>query len=72
MAEKKAQEICDKIQISFSNGMQDVMVSCSVGIAYAPECGTNFQTLYQNADTAQYEAKKSGKNRYVIYDSKRL
>jgi len=72
LAEKKAQEICDKIRISFSNGLKDVTVSCSVGIAYAPEYGTNFQTLYQNADAAQYEAKKSGKNKYVIYDRKRL
>lgn len=42
-------------------------VSASIGIAIYPNDGENFETLQQNADTAMYKAKESGKNTYVFY-----
>lgn len=42
-------------------------VSCSMGIVRIPEDGHEFQTLYYKADQALYEAKRSGKARYVVY-----
>jgi diguanylate cyclase (GGDEF)-like protein len=42
--------------------------SCSVGVAIAPRHGNSYQQLFKNADKAQYTAKKSGKNKYVIYE----
>lgn len=42
--------------------------SCSVGIALYPADGDNIESLIKAADTALYEAKKHGKNRYAFYD----
>lgn len=39
----------------------------SIGVACAPQNGNSFEALFKNADTAMYEAKSSGKNRYVFY-----
>ncbi|MGE4549059.1 MAG: diguanylate cyclase [Intestinibacillus sp.] len=43
-------------------------VTCSVGVARAPQDGIDFQTLFQRADTALYVAKAHGKNQYILYD----
>lgn len=45
---------------------QDIRVSCSIGIAMAPEHGTSYEKLYQSADRALYQSKKAGKNQYKI------
>lgn len=42
-------------------------ISCSIGIAIAPEHGQDFATIYQKADSALYSAKTEGKNRYAFY-----
>ncbi len=41
-------------------------ISASIGIAIAPESGTDFETLYKNADTALYCIKEKGKNGFAI------
>jgi hypothetical protein len=41
--------------------------SCSIGIAFIPENGMDFQTLFQRADAALYTAKRDGKHRYAFY-----
>ncbi len=43
-----------------------VNVGCSMGIANYPEDAITPQALLQLADQAMYEAKKAGKNRFVI------
>ena len=45
----------------------EVAIGCSIGIAMAPRDATNRETLLKLADTALYEAKNTGRNRYVIY-----
>ncbi|MCW8327377.1 EAL domain-containing protein [Photobacterium sp. SDRW27] len=42
--------------------------SCSIGIAHYPLDGETHQTLLKAADTALYEAKELGKNRYAFYN----
>jgi len=42
-------------------------LSASIGIALYPEHGETFDSLLQNADTAMYKAKESGKNGYCLY-----
>lgn len=45
-------------------------IHVSLGIAISPWDGNEFDVLYKKADTALYNAKKSGKNKWCIYDEK--
>ena len=47
--------------------MNGKYVTISVGIAFAPEAGSCYMDLYKNADTALYEAKHNGRDRYHVY-----
>ena len=44
-----------------------VTISCSIGIALYDKDGTEYETLYANADNALYEAKKQGRDCYHIH-----
>ncbi len=46
--------------------MPDFRYSCSAGIAYANP-GESASDVLRHADTALYEAKNTGRNRYVVY-----
>ena len=45
-----------------------IEISGSVGIALAPEHGTEFNTLCKHADLAMYQAKHEGRSVYRIYN----
>ncbi len=47
-----------------------INVGASLGIANYPEHGEDLETLINNADNAMYNAKKSEKNRFIIYKEK--
>ena len=40
------------------------VLSCSIGVAFAPQHGTTFAALSKSADSALYQAKQLGKSRY--------
>lgn len=42
-------------------------VTVSMGLAFAPEHGTDPETVIQAADLALYEAKRGGRDRLVVY-----
>lgn len=64
----KANQLCREIRHTYEENGKQVTISSSIGIAFYPEHGTDFQSLYENADTALYNTKASGKNGYTIYD----
>ena len=41
-------------------------VSCSIGVAVAPDDGSDYATLVRKADRLAYQAKARGKNQYLI------
>lgn len=45
-----------------------IYITSSIGASYYPEDGLDFRTLLDKADQALYEAKRKGKNQYVVYD----
>lgn len=67
LIEEKAKSICKKLNrtLTAPDGSK-IETSTSVGIAIFPKDGEDDDTLYENADKALYEAKKSGKNKYKI------
>ncbi|MGN0400807.1 MAG: diguanylate cyclase domain-containing protein [Acetatifactor sp.] len=46
-------------------------VSVSIGIAQAPEDGTDFNTIYNAADKALYYVKKNGKNSFHFFSDQK-
>ncbi len=42
-------------------------ITISVGLAFAPDDGTNFMELYRHADTALYQVKQGGRNGFSVY-----
>mgnify|MGYP000232159655 CR=1 FL=1 len=65
--EKISSEIISLISSPFELITGDVNIGGSVGISIYPDDGDNVGSLLQNADQAMYEAKRSGKNKYLFY-----
>ncbi len=63
--ERKAKDILIIVQDSASKYLK-ANLSGSVGIAVYPKDGENLNELYAKSDTALYEAKRSGKNKYMF------
>lgn len=47
---------------------QDIVVTCSMGVARFPEDGEDVESLLANADAAMYRAKSSGRNNFQFYE----
>ncbi len=69
-AEKKACELVAALCREVVTEAGSCRISSSIGIALTPEAGTDFETLYRNADFALYRTKKTGKNSFAIYEDK--
>lgn len=64
---KKGQQLCRSLKAKYANGDKEVEVSASIGIASAPTDGEDFMSVYQKADKALYLSKRSGKDRYNLF-----
>lgn len=67
LVEKRCQALLRAMSSLLDGRDGAVRLSCSLGVALAPEHGRAFQELFQRADNALYQAKALGKNGYVIY-----
>lgn len=66
-AESKARELSRALDISCTRGESVWKMSASIGVSIAPRDGTDFDTLYEKADSALYLTKQRGKNGYTVY-----
>ena len=65
--ESRIKNLQEKIREIHMDGMEDHTFTLSAGIAFAPQDGDTFMELYQKADLALYQVKRSGRNGYRVY-----
>ncbi|MBO7253307.1 MAG: diguanylate cyclase [Oscillospiraceae bacterium] len=70
LLEGRCQRLLDAIMNALRSQQKKLPLSCSIGIALAPEDGTTYYELFNHADQALYWAKDSGKNTYAFYENK--
>ena len=61
--EETVNKICDQV----TGRYEDFEIALSMGVALAPQNGTNYEELFHHADQALYAAKKLGRNRSCFY-----
>lgn len=61
---KRMNLVCEKIQLNY----EGIIVTATMGAAIAPQHGSDYRTLYKNADIALLSAKRMGKNQANIYN----
>ncbi|MCB1630607.1 MAG: GGDEF domain-containing protein [Pseudomonadales bacterium] len=66
-AKRIASRLLDEVRATTASGAAPFEVSVGVAVVQAGEGG--FDLLYRRADSALYEAKSGGKNRYAIFDA---
>lgn len=67
---QKAESLKKSMHETYSGaGNKEVTVSTSIGIALYQQDGSDYMTLYNNADKALYASKKYGKNTYTFYQN---
>lgn len=64
--EDKLDWAVDKLKDSYSQGGKIMQVTASIGVAYSMVEKAEYQELYHMADSAVYEAKKSGREKVVV------
>jgi diguanylate cyclase len=62
------QRVLDTIMRPFQIGEHEVSVGVSIGIALAPDNAMERENLQRLADTALYQAKNEGRNRYSFFE----
>jgi diguanylate cyclase (GGDEF)-like protein/PAS domain S-box-containing protein len=64
-----AQRIMQSLMHPLNLAGHEVVITPTIGIAIFPDDGTDSDSLFRNADTAMYAAKRNGKNRFQFYNN---
>lgn len=67
-----AEKILNILSQPFDIAGHVLSISASIGIAVYPQHGANEKILTKNADGAMYQAKKSGRNMFKVYQPENL
>ncbi len=67
VAQRIIQELRHPIEIQGVDIVQAFNTTASVGIAFAPDHGLDYEGLYKCADLALYQSKRTGKNMFTVY-----
>lgn len=70
-AENKAKELAEALNRVYREGEKSWQMTASIGVAFTPEDGTDFRTLYQHADAALYQTKERGRCGYTLYEKEK-
>ena len=62
-----AQRMLDSLAQPLTVAGKEIFVTCSVGVAAAPEHGDEYPILLRRADAAMYEAKARGRNTIAVH-----
>ncbi|MBF0421739.1 MAG: EAL domain-containing protein [Magnetococcales bacterium] len=62
-----AERVIQDLKQSFLVAGHEFFIGASIGIALFPHDGTDFETLYKNADIAMYNAKDAGRGIYKFF-----
>ena len=62
-----ASKIQKKLEKKHDIGIHQLYITSSIGVSIYPHHGETCDELIRNADTAMYESKNEGRNRYTIY-----
>lgn len=65
---RTCERILEALKPVFQIHHRALSVSISVGIAFFPQHGKDWETLLRHADQALYQAKRSGRDTYYLYD----
>jgi predicted signal transduction protein with EAL and GGDEF domain len=69
MAERVANTLLDKLRETIVlDGSVQYVAMASIGVALFPDDGATQELLLRNADIAMYEAKRTGRARYVMFE----
>jgi len=64
-----ASELLKAMATPLATQGHEVRLTCSIGIAVAPNDGESFEALLKKADVALYRAKEAGRNTFRFYDA---
>jgi diguanylate cyclase (GGDEF)-like protein/PAS domain S-box-containing protein len=63
-----AKKLLETVAAPYDLDGQNVAIGTSIGIALAPEHGTDVDQLVKSADLALYKAKSTGRNTYRVFE----
>ena len=66
LVENRCQDLLRAFRTVFREAGQKLPISCSVGVALAPDHGRTYVELFRRADQALYQAKAQGRDTYVF------
>jgi len=64
-----AKKIQQSLEIKHRIASHELYITSSIGVAVFPNNGDTCDELIRNADTAMYEAKNDGRNKYKMYSN---
>ena len=67
IVKKRCSQLNAAFHYIFKEELKGKELSCSIGVAIAPENGRVYSDLFRHADSALYRAKDKGKDGYVFY-----
>lgn len=67
--EDRLQRLCGAFRFPYRGEAVEYKVSVTIGAAMYPDDGVGYEALLEHADCALYEAKRRGKDQFVLYDA---